>query len=392
MIRISFAFAGVFLLSSAAAAEPKPFHYPEQKHGKGELRYINEIPVLTVEGTPEEIGDQIAVLAGKPADRIQQYPREAVFAQAPILGRRLWKKMNRVGETMLPQFPKDHRREFDAMVRAGMDREMLIGANTLFDVKNDNQPLLRRLFGCSTVLIDADHSATGGPLFGRNLDYATLGYLEQYTLVTIYRPHGKHAFASIGFPGVIGSISGMNEKGLSLATLDVYVTNDKTTSFDSKGTPYALCYRRILEECATVEEARKLLLGMKRATIGNLTISDQKTSAVFEVTPEAVEVRQLKAGVCCCTNHFCSEALKPSGGIEANSLERLDTLEKVRKIQDRKITSADVHKQLDLVHHDQDTLQTMIFEPAALRLHLGMGKCPSTRVPLRLLELGKLFH
>ena len=50
--------------SLARAAEP--FRYPEAKHGKGELRYVNGIPVLTVRGRPEEIGEQVGVLGLRP--------------------------------------------------------------------------------------------------------------------------------------------------------------------------------------------------------------------------------------------------------------------------------------------------------------------------------------
>ena len=75
-------------------------------------------------------------------------------------------------------------------------------------------------------------SAADGPLFGRNLDFPTLGYLEQYTLITVYRPTGKRAFASIGFPGLIGVISGMNDSGLAMAILEVDEAADDSPKLD----------------------------------------------------------------------------------------------------------------------------------------------------------------
>src|SRR5437588_12167865 len=60
---------------ASAAAPAEPFRFPEKQHGKGELKYINKIPVLTVEGTPEEIGEQVGVLALKTAVRVLEYPR-----------------------------------------------------------------------------------------------------------------------------------------------------------------------------------------------------------------------------------------------------------------------------------------------------------------------------
>ena len=70
------------------------------------------------------------------------------------------------------------------------------------------------LFGCSAVIVEKDRSSTGQTILARNMDYMGLGYLQDYTLITIYQQPGKKAFASIGFPGTIGVISGINDAGL----------------------------------------------------------------------------------------------------------------------------------------------------------------------------------
>src|SRR5437660_12858773 len=66
-------FLAASLLAHAARAEG-PFRYPEARLGKGELKYVNGLPVLTVAGTPEEIGTQLGVLGAKPARRMLDYP------------------------------------------------------------------------------------------------------------------------------------------------------------------------------------------------------------------------------------------------------------------------------------------------------------------------------
>jgi hypothetical protein len=63
--------------------------------------------------------------------------------------------------------------------------------------------------------------------------------------------------------------------------------------------------------------------------------------------------------------------------IQARKLEQLDV--------------SDVAKKMDEVNMGRMTVQTMIFEPAALKLHLAIGSCPSSALPLKLLELGPLF-
>ena len=46
----------LFLTPVPAALATEPFHYPEARHGKGELKYVNDLPVLLVEGTPRKSG------------------------------------------------------------------------------------------------------------------------------------------------------------------------------------------------------------------------------------------------------------------------------------------------------------------------------------------------
>jgi isopenicillin-N N-acyltransferase like protein len=367
----------VLFLSVPVAAEP--FGFPEKELGPGKLRYINGLPVLTVEGTPEEIGAQVAALAIKPAGKILDYPRELLDRfQVPIA----WPVFYRAGSAMLPQFPADHRKELEAMIKAGSDREKLVVGNTMFDLKKS--------IACSALQVTAERSATGNLLFGRNLDYPSLGYAHEYSLVTIYRPSGKHAFAAIGFPGLVGCLSGINDAGLSLGVLEIYSARDGIEKFDARGTPYALCYRRVLEECTTVAEAEKLLRSMRRTTLTCLAICDKDSAAVFEIAPNELVVRKPVDGLGACTNHFCTKELRPEGEEKLfRSVERLETLEKCR--MQAKMGVADIHKSLHAVCNKNTTMQTMVFEPATRKLYLAIGTCPASAGVLKELDLASLF-
>jgi predicted choloylglycine hydrolase len=391
------ALSSTFVVPAAPAAEP--FRYPEGKHNQGRLTYVQGLPVLVVAGTPEEIGEQTAVLAVKPAGRVLDYPEDIlrhVAARVPGLPGELAYRTARqffvsTGLAMLRHFPPDHRQEMEALVKAGgFDRQRIVLGNTMFDAKNVFLEL-RRQFGCSTLIVEPQRSATNGPLFGRNLDYPSLGYVQQYSLVTVCRPRGKHAFAAVGFPGLVGCLSGMNDAGLALAILEVYASSDGP-AFDPQGTPYALCYRRLLEECATVDEAVQLLRSLKRTTTTNLAVCDKSGGVVLEVTPKRVVVRAPQEGICSCTNHFCTPELKPAQfRSRFRTTQRYETLEKVRALE-RPITLADVHDSLHAVSQGSHTLQTMIFEPATLRLHVAIGELPASRSQLRVLELAPLLH
>jgi hypothetical protein len=272
----------LLILAPAASLAGEPFRFPEAKHGKGSLRYVSGIPVLTVAGTPEEIGEQAGVLALKPGAKLLTYPHELLKG---IGGDLAYSLLLKSGIAMLAHFPADQRKELDAQAKAsGQDRDALVVGNTMFDLK--------KVIACSTLVVEPERSATGGPIFGRNLDFPTCGFLQEYTLVQVCKPAGKHAFASVGFPGMLGVLSGINDAGLTVAVLEVYATADDSLRVDPMGTPYALCFRRLLEECTTVAEAEKALRGMNRTTILNLQVCDKTNAAVFEMTPKTLHVRR----------------------------------------------------------------------------------------------------
>jgi predicted choloylglycine hydrolase len=369
----------LFLASPVAAAEP--FRFPEARYGKHELKYINGLPVLTVSGTPAEIGDAVGVLAARPGRRMLNYPEDVL---RHFYLHVLWRPFVSAGKKMYEHFPPESQAELEALVEgAGADRDHVIAGNTLFDLK--------KLLACSALLVEGSRSATGGPLLGRNLDYPSLDYAQEYTLVTVYRPEGKHAFVSIGFPGLVGCLSGMNDAGLSLAVLEVLQVQAGKMKCDFSGVPYALCYRRILEECTTIAEAKALLESMKRTSINNLVVADRQGVAVFEVTPRRIVVRGPQQGSCICTNHFCSDELRPLARINFyKTLDRFGALEQCLGDHER-IGLAEMQQGLHATNQQTKTMQTKVFEPAALRLHLATGTCPSSAAPMKCLELAPCF-
>ncbi len=337
--------------------------------------------MLTVAGSPEQIGAAIGGLALKPDERILSYTRDLLKADRIEL---TWPLFVFGGKGMLKHFPTDYRTEMDAITRSsGADPDTITVANTFFDLKNT--------FECSALMVEGSRSATGGVLFGRNLDYPSLGYIHEHTLVTVYRPAGKHAFVSVGFPGLVGVLSGMNDAGLCLAVLEVYDAKDGEPRFDGQGVPYALCHRRLLEECTTIAEAKKLLESMPRTSLLNLAVADRTGTAVFEITPKQVVMRPSERGVCTCTNHFCSEAVRPADFTDVvDSVNRLATLDRVCAGK-AKLGVEDLHRQLHAVNQGDQTLQTMVFDPENLRLHLAFGKIPASAGELRELDLAPLF-
>jgi isopenicillin-N N-acyltransferase-like protein len=380
--RLIAAVACVLLITCHAQAEP-PFHFPEGKCPHGELKYINEIPVLTVDGSPDQIGTAVGSLALKPGKRMAGYPVD-VLRELHLTALR-WPLLY-MGRLMVKQFPQDYRAELEALAVAGeVERDLAVLGNTMFDLK--------KVVACSAVLVEPERSANGSTLLGRNLDYPSMGYAHEYTLVTVYRPTcARHSFAAVGFPGLVGCLSGMNDAGLAVAVLEVEQTKWTEKRFDAAGTPYALCYRRLLEECSTIGEAFELLSKMKRTGLSNLAVADREKVAVFEITPERVVVRYGQNGTCGCANHFCSDELKAPVTINFfSTCERYQTMCKVGELQ-RKLAPSDLHVALHEACIKTLTLQTMVFESQSLRLHLAAGSVPASAGEMRVVELARLLN
>ena len=363
------------LATTAGADEPKKF--PEAKHGKGELRYVEGVPVVTIRGTPAEMGEQFGVLAIKNAPDItglhKRFLKDANLENEYVL-------LGALSGQLKPNFPPHLMTEVEAAAKAGNRQlALLVFANTVADLSSG--------MGCSTVVVAKDRSATGSPIFGRNFDWLPTQGITEHTAVVVYKGEGKHAFAAITVSPISGVISGMNDAGLAVTMNEISIKQSRDKApFNWKGTPLMLAFRRVLEECSTVAEAEKLLRDMQRTTTVCMTICDPNGGAVFELTPKSLEVRNPENGVSCCTNHFRSPAL----GLD----EKCDRYEKFTPLLAKnagKLGVADVFAELDKVHQGKHTLQSMVFEPKDRVLHLAYGTGPATKLKPKRIDLGKLF-
>lgn len=377
MLRHILFLAFALAFAPAAIAQEIPT-FPPAKHGKGELVHIQGLPVLTVQGSPEEMGEQYGVLAIKNAPGLdallaqflKDTKQEEAFEGIKILSKQLKKNL-----------PKHHLAEMEAAAKAaGREPDLLYFANTVYDLSSG--------MGCSTVIVEPGRSTTGAPIFARNFDWMNSKGIDRHTLVVVWRPSGKRAFATIAISPITGCVSGMNEDGLSVTINEIHLNQSKDQpAFNWKGTPTLALFRRALEECATVSEVEAMLKTSDRTTTSCMTVCDTTGGAVFEISPKSIAKRQAKNDVCCCTNHFCTNEL--GIGEKCDRLPKLETLQTV----DTKLSVSDVFNSLDSVNAGKYTLQAMVFEPKNRVLHLKLGDTvtSATKVDAVTLELGKLF-
>ena len=98
----------------------------------------------------------------------------------------------------------------------------------------------------------------------------------------------------------------------------------------------------------------------------SLAIADRQHAAVLEITTKNVVRRSAEAGICSCTNHFRTPELATS-----KFCRRYPLLDPSRQAD--RLGLDDVAQKLDAVNQGRLTIQTMIFEPQTLKLHLALG-------------------
>ena len=255
-------------------------------------------------------------------------------------------------------FPAEHLAEVDSLAGAeGMDEAEAVLAQCFLD--------LSPMTACSTITLPASASPDHVARFGRNLDFPALNIADKYSTVFVYHPEGKYAFASIGWPGMVGVLSGMNEHGLCLANMEV------TRGVRVPGAmPYTLLYRSVLEKCKTVSEAIELLEKTPRQTANNLMLMDAAGDrAVAEITPEGVTVRRAAADAALIsTNHQRGTDCDTEG-----RCWRFDYLHEHGAEEFGKIGVPELKDLLAHVSPGKATLQSMIFEPTNRVIYLSTG-------------------
>ena len=120
-------------------------------------------------------------------------------------------------------------------------------------------------------------------VFARNMDWPSLGLAGAYSLV-IHRKNINEITTStveVGLPGFIGTLTGMNSHGLSIA---MNVCSGETRGI--RGMPATFYNRECLENCETVEGVKAFVnnegsLGYNDYPLGpyHLTVADQTTAA-----------------------------------------------------------------------------------------------------------------
>lgn len=179
----------------------------------------------------------------------------------------------------------------------------LHGAHDIGHALNDMM-----LVGCSSMAVWGDKTEDGSLLIGRNFDFYAGDGFALNKLISFIKPESGYAYMSVAWPGMIGVVSGMNEKGLT-ATINA----GKSKIPWSAKTPVTLLVREIIQYASTIEEAVAIAKSKKVFVSESIMIGSaaDKRAVIIEVSPGKTGVYEVRnSDQLICSNHFQSETYK----------------------------------------------------------------------------------
>lgn len=223
--------------------------------GAGEKTTIgtgaDAVTVVTVSGTPQEMGywygkllaDEIAGCVGR------------MFLAIAGAGEQV---LDMAVATMWPYVPERYTEELQGI--AGGCAEAGHPEITLQTLKRlMSAPDLSEL-GCSLYVAFGEATANGHTYQMRNLDWSMEVGVQDFPVITVYKPDQGHGYVNVGFAGVIGCIAGMSDIGI--ASSEIMGNYWDKESLD--GFPFPLLLRYTMEEADNLEEAIAIVKNVNR--------------------------------------------------------------------------------------------------------------------------------
>lgn len=277
--KITFLFAFSALVSlcpSLYARDIEIIDAPEMKlldkEGAGKLYQVGEHLVLVMEGTHEEMGFQHGRLLAKHIVHIMKegYAKKALWDRGYTRD-----YVNTQSARMEKFFPEEIKQELHGVVKglkaAGIDdltyEDIRTGITQaeILHFPPDGPP------ACSNFACWGKWTTDGRLLHGRNLDWNIEGDAQDDHVLLVWRPKGGTPFMMVGWAGGIGSVSGMNSKGITIGEMTL---PSPDATFD--GLPLLLQMRLILEKTDNLDDAVRFLKNCKRTSGWNFIIGDGK--------------------------------------------------------------------------------------------------------------------
>lgn len=250
-ITYSFLFLFLLLFSQVKAEIIK-------ESGDGFLELVDGQQVLHLKGTPYQIGCQhAAMLREQIAANIIRFVDKLSAENAPSVVKKFIANLPEV----VAHIPPSLIEEMEGMA----DGSGIPYAKILF------LNLFPEMFHCSGITVSDKASKDGKLYHVRVLDYSAAATLQNTAVLAVVKPQQGNAFLNVTYAGFIGSVTGMNDKRISIGEIG-------GKGYGSwNGLPMAFLLRQLLQETSSLEEIKQYLRTTPRTCEYYYVFADGKT-------------------------------------------------------------------------------------------------------------------
>ncbi len=301
------------------------------------LKNKHQLWELYVEGDPLQIG----LVSGALTDSLLKKQETIFFSKIKELvpseskqkilrfflkwyNRKLYLNIPEEYKTEIYGYSRYSSKDFDAIAPAYLRSLYLHGAH---DIGHALQDLA--LVGCSSFAAWDTKSEDGNLILGRNFDFYAGDDFAKDKVIAFIKPTHGNPFMIYTWAGMIGAVSGMNSKGIT-----VTLNAGKSKIPLIAKTPISILAREILQHASNLDEA--IAIAKKRKVFVSESImvgsaTDNK-AILIEVSPNNFGVFEVEnSNQIICANHFQSEELKNDKRnkkqiIESHSKYRFDKM------------------------------------------------------------------
>lgn len=261
----------------------------------GSLYYQGDVPILSLDAdNPYLAGKAHGYLLGDALNRVM---KQVHFALHTIARQPRAQQLTDAIEQVKETIPEEYLTEMQGIVEGfkqwskehpfSLPKQITLDDLILLHLMPDSmhfnpgrlasrgKPFPYENVACSAVI---DKDENGNLVFARNMDWPSFGLAGTYSLV-INRKHKKpkHSTAEIGVPGFVGTLTGMNDRGLSLS-MNVCMSG---STHEMRGMPAAFYNRQCLETCSSVKDVRSFVKGNDPLGPYHLTAADSHDAKAF---------------------------------------------------------------------------------------------------------------
>jgi hypothetical protein len=349
---VGIGFAGLLLISSVLhwglhlLARPSPPQFANitlgqvtstnrtRRLGRNEMAFDAELTLSRLVGSPEEIGfahtklhyESIVETERRFYSRFRQYVPRAI-ARTLLLDLAQFRFYD-VDESM----SLDRRRELAAMASALTPDpffnvfptyQRLVYLNAIYDISLsfEHSPLL----GCTTFFVSKKPENQQNTLLARNFDFEVDPVFDEKKTLFVVKESGKIPYVSLSWPGLIGSVTGINQRGVAMV-----VHGGRAGELSRTGEPVLHVLRDVLSKANNVEEA-VLEVERHHAMVSHVLIIAEPSgrAEVLERVPGRLTYRYRLEERAAVTNHLTG----PSANDPKNRhvIERTTTVERQRR-------------------------------------------------------------